>query len=84
MQTKRKLRIGDWVEVRSKEEILQILDGDGRLEGMPFMPETFAFCGRKFQVYKQAHKTCDYSVRPFRSSRLNRTVHLAAKSMRLL
>ena len=72
-------KVGDWVEVRSKEEILQTLDGDGRLEGMPFMPEMFAFCGRKFQVYKQAHKTCDYSVTPFSSRRLNRTVHLETR-----
>lgn len=73
------LKLGDWVEVRSKEEILQTLDGDGRLEGMPFMPEMFAFCGRKFQVYKQAHKTCDYSHQPFSSRRLNRTVHLETR-----
>jgi len=73
------LKLGDWVEVRSKEEILQTLDGDGRLEGMPFMPEMFAFCGRKYQVYKQAHKTCDYSVSPFSLRRLNRTVHLETR-----
>ena len=39
-----KLRVGDWVEVRSKDEILSTLDSDGRLDGMPFMPEMFAFC----------------------------------------
>ena len=79
MQTTGKLRIGDWVEVRSQEEILQTLDGDGRLEGMPFMPEMFAFCGRRFQVYKQAHKTCDYSVYPYCTRRLKRTVHLETR-----
>jgi hypothetical protein len=79
MQTKRKLRVGDWVEVGSKEEILQTLDSDGRLEGMPFMPEMFAFCGRKFRVYKRAHKTCDYSVYPYRVRRLAQTVHLETR-----
>jgi hypothetical protein len=80
MQTKRKLRVGDWVEVGSKEEILQTLDSDGRLEGMPFMPEMFAFCGRRFRVYKRAHKTCDYSsVYPYRVRRLAQTVHLETR-----
>jgi hypothetical protein len=32
------LRAGDWVEVRSKQEILRTLDKGGRLEGLPFMP----------------------------------------------
>jgi hypothetical protein len=53
------LRAGDWVEVRSKEEILRSLDENGRLEGLPFMPQMFQYCGRKFRVYKRAHKTCD-------------------------
>jgi hypothetical protein len=70
-----KLRVGDWVEVRSKGEILSTLDGDGRLDGMPFMPEMFAFCGKKFQVHKRAHKTCD-TVFPVRGRRVDRAVHL--------
>ena len=69
------LKVGDWVEVRSKEEILATLDKDGQLEGMPFMPEMLAFCGRRMQVYKRAHKTCD-TVFPVRGRRLDRTVHL--------
>ena len=35
-----RLRAGDWVEVRSKEEILRSLDSNGRLDNMPFMPLT--------------------------------------------
>ena len=54
-----KLRAGDWVEVRSKEEILRTLDKNGRLEGLPFMPQMFEYCGKRFRVYKRAHKTCD-------------------------
>ena len=33
------LRAGDWVEVRSKEEILATLDENGRLQELPFMPQ---------------------------------------------
>src|SRR6202158_1873208 len=79
MKPRTKLHVGDLVEVRSKQEILQTLDGNGQIEGMPFMPEMFAFCGRKFRVYKSAHKTCDYSVYPFHSRRLTRTVHLETR-----
>ena len=53
------LRAGDLIEVRSKEEILQTLDKRGRLEGLPFMPQMFQYCGKRFKVYKRAHKTCD-------------------------
>jgi hypothetical protein len=54
-----KLRVGEWVEIRSKEEILKTLDGSGLMDGLPFMPEMLQFCGRRFRVYKRAHKTCD-------------------------
>jgi hypothetical protein len=73
-----KLKAGEWVEVKSREEILQTLDADGRLEGMPFMPEMLAFCGRRFQVYKRAHKTCD-TVFPVRGRRVEGTVHLETR-----
>jgi hypothetical protein len=73
-----KLKAGDWVEVRGKNEILSTLDADGRLDGMPFMPEMFAFCGKRFQVYKRAHKTCD-TVFPVRGRRVNHAVHLETR-----
>ena len=75
---RRKLSVGDWVEVRSKEEILGTLDADGRHDGMPFMPEMFAFCGKRFQVYKRAHKTCD-TVFPVRGRRVDDAVHLETR-----
>ena len=79
MKTKSsKLRVGDWVEVRSKEEILATLDSSGQLDGMPFMPEMFAFCGKRFQVYKRAHKTCD-TVFPVRGRRVHQAVHLSTR-----
>src|SRR5258708_29124462 len=72
----RKLSVGDWVEVRSKEEILQTLDSKGQLDGMPFMPEMFQFCSQRFQVYKRAHKTCDPD---FRSRSIHDAVHLETR-----
>jgi hypothetical protein len=69
------LFVGAWVEVRSKQEILRTLDSNGRLDGMPFMPEMFAFCGQRFRVYKRAHKTCD-TVFPVRGRRVHQAVHL--------
>jgi hypothetical protein len=74
----RRFSVGDWVEVRSKEEILKTLDWNAQLDGMPFMPEMFAFCGRRFQVYKRAHKTCD-TVFPVRGRRVDRAVHLQTR-----
>jgi hypothetical protein len=53
------LRAGDWVEVRTKTEILETLDAQGRHQGLPFMPEMFQYCGRRFQIYKTACKSCD-------------------------
>jgi len=77
---KRKLRVGDWVEVRSKEEILRTLDANGQLEGTPFMPEMLKFCGKRFQVYKRAHKTCDYTTQyPYHTRRMKDTVHLETR-----
>lgn len=80
LKMKRKLTTGDWVEVRSKEEILKTLDGKGQLDGTPFMPEMFRYCGQRFQVYKRAHKTCDYTTPyPYRTRRLAETVHLETR-----
>jgi hypothetical protein len=75
MPTSSKLNAGDWVEVLDKEEILQTLDKNGRLEELPFMPEMLAFCGKRFQVYKRAHKTCD-TVNDYKGRKMNAAVHL--------
>lgn len=56
------LRAGEWVQVRTKEEILGTLDNNGRLDGLPFMPEMFRYCGSTLRVGKRAHKTCDPAV----------------------
>jgi hypothetical protein len=75
MMNKKVLSAGDWVEVRSKEDILKTLDGSGQLEGLPFMPQMFNYCGKRFRVFKRAHKTCD-TVYPIRGRRMTSAVHL--------
>jgi hypothetical protein len=69
------LRAGELVEVRSREEILSTLDQNGCLENLPFMPEMFPYCGRKFRVAKRAHKTCD-TINYSGGRRLEHSVHL--------
>ncbi len=65
----------EWVEVRSKEEILQTLDERGRLDKMPFTPQMFEYCGKRFRVRKSAHKTCD-PIYTMAARKLVDTVHL--------
>lgn len=75
MQTGLKLRAGQWVEVLSKEEILSTLDIKGRLDGLPFMPQMFQCCGKRFRVFKRAHKTCD-TINLTGGRRMSNAVHL--------
>jgi hypothetical protein len=57
------LKTGELVEIRSAEEIAGTLDENGELDGLPFMPEMLAFCGRRLRVRKVAHKSCDNIAR---------------------
>jgi hypothetical protein len=68
-------RAGDLVEVKSLDEIMATLDANGRLDGLPFMPEMLAFCGRRLRVAAVAHKTCDPAHKTG-GRRLDRAVHL--------
>ncbi len=67
---------GDWVEVRSKDEILATLDRDGRCELLPFMPQQFEYCGKQFKVVSRADKTCDTVSGAYVGRRIENTVHL--------
>lgn len=70
----RQLRAGDRVQVRSESEILSTLDGEGTLDGLPFMPEMLPSCGRQFTVENRADTTCFWSgLRD-----MNAAVHLTA------
>lgn len=75
MRASATLSAGDWVEVKSAEEIRRTLDPAAQLEGMPFMPEMLRFCGQRFRVEKRAHKTCD-TVDYIGGRRLRSAVHL--------
>ena len=66
---------GDIVEVRLKEEILRTLSTDGRLDGLPFMPQMFQYSGSRFRVSKRAHKTCD-TIYNTGGRRMREAVHL--------
>ena len=66
------LKPGDLVEVRSAAEIMATLDGGGKLDGLPFMPEMLAFSGRRIHVSKRADDTCALG----QPRRIERTVHL--------
>jgi hypothetical protein len=54
------LRPGDGVVVRNLDEILATLDANGALEGLPFMPEMIAFCGRPATVFRRVDKINDW------------------------
>ena len=43
----------------SAEEILATLDSEGGVDGLPFMAEMLQYCGRRFRVFKSAHKSCN-------------------------
>ena len=48
------LKPGEWVEVRSIDEISNTLDEKGKCKGLYFMPAMENFCGKKFKVFKKA------------------------------
>jgi hypothetical protein len=52
----RGFRRGDWVQVRSLEEIQSMLAPGGKYEGLPFMPEMAKYCGRIFRVSRRADR----------------------------
>ena len=53
-----KLKVGDLVEVMSAGQILQTLDDNGSLDGLPFMPEMLDYCGRRARLSSRALKAC--------------------------
>jgi hypothetical protein len=69
------LRAGEWIEVRSLDEVLATLDERGELEALPFMPEMERYCGMRFRVSRRADKTCD-RVQRSGLRRMTGVVHL--------
>jgi len=58
----RRLRLwpGEQIEVRDLSEILASLDERGTLDGLPFMPEMAAYCGKRFRVFRRVDKVNDW------------------------
>jgi len=68
-------RVGQWVEVRSAEEIMATLDDNGDLDALPFMPEMLQYCGQRLRVGRVANKVCDTMTRSG-MRRMDNAVHL--------
>lgn len=51
---------GEWVEVRPFSEIAMTLDDEGRLDGLPFMPEMRRYCGGRHRVFRRVEKIHHY------------------------
>jgi hypothetical protein len=47
-----------WVEVLPASQIVQTLDADQSLGGLPFMPEMLPYAGRMYRVALRAERTC--------------------------
>jgi hypothetical protein len=69
------LKAGELVAVKTEAEILAILDREGKLQSLPFMPEMLKYCGQRFRVHKRATKTCDTIQGTWRR-RMEDAVHL--------
>lgn len=50
------LKPGEWVEVKSADEIRKTLDAYGFCRGLYFMDEMWNFTGRRFQVLKRVNR----------------------------
>lgn len=69
------IHAGDWVVVRSWEEIVATLDRSGELDNLPFMAEMLQHCGKRLRVSAVAHKTCD-TIDKTGGRRVPNAVHL--------
>jgi hypothetical protein len=47
------LQPGEWIRVKSKQEIVATLDHSGKNRGLAFTPEMMVFCGQNFRVLKR-------------------------------
>jgi hypothetical protein len=65
---------GEWVEVKSADEIHRMLDGNGRYKGLLWMANMDRFCGKRYRVRKRLEKMMLESNGEFR--RLKHTVLL--------
>jgi hypothetical protein len=69
------LRPGEFVEIRSLEEIVATLDERGEKDSLPFMPEMAAWAGRQARVLRRVDKWYDW-IRNTGLKRMRKTVFL--------
>lgn len=50
------LKPGEWVQVKSKSEIVETLDREGKNRGLAFIVDMLPFCGGTFRVLKRLEK----------------------------
>lgn len=58
MSERSNMRSGDLVRVRTAREILDTLDENGAVEGIPFMPEMVQYVDKQFRVSNRIEKIC--------------------------
>jgi hypothetical protein len=56
------LQPGEWVIVKSREEIIATLDKHGRNRGLTFDGEMLPFCGQRFRVLRRVEKILEEST----------------------
>lgn len=76
-QARLDLRGGDHVRLRGVPELLEVLDGDGCTDALPFMEELLQFSGKTLEVESRADKTCDTINMSGTTRAMTDTVHLA-------
>jgi hypothetical protein len=76
------LKQGDWVRIKSKEEILKTVDENNKLEGCVVMPEMWQYCGTETRVVKRVEYFLDeanYKMRKMRTTVLLEGLHCSGK-----
>jgi hypothetical protein len=76
------LKQGDWVRIKSKEEILKTVDENNKLEGCVVMPEMWQYCGVETKVVKRVEYFLDeanYKMRKMKSTILLEGLHCSGK-----
>ena len=63
------INVGDYIKIRSKDEILKTLDKNNRLEGCFFMQDMFDHCGTRHKVLKKIENFYDEATSKMRKAR---------------
>jgi hypothetical protein len=60
---------GEWIEVKSREEILETLDARGHHRGLAWSSEMLPFCGRRLRVRRRVDRILDETTGQVRDVR---------------